>query len=105
MKIFSVPCQFGQSTANVTFYLGKPEGIHHPIHFQAAWLSDVKGGQVPQKIMDAIQKLKELAEKNGVSFEDLAIYAMKSATGASTDEYNQDYETIIEQADNPDENV
>ncbi|AZL15243.1 DUF2610 domain-containing protein [Rickettsiales endosymbiont of Stachyamoeba lipophora] len=78
VKKFSVPCIFGNQTSPFTIYIGNPEGTHHPLHFQADWLSKERGGQIPPEVMDSIGKLKDLAEKNGVSFEDLCVYAISS---------------------------
>lgn len=79
MKKFTINCQFGGSTGNFTVYIGKPEGAHHPLHFQADWLSKERGGTIPQKVMDSLAKLKEISEKNNVSFEELCEYALQAA--------------------------
>jgi hypothetical protein len=79
MKKFSVPCFFNGAKSPFTIYLGAPEEGHHPLHFQSDWLSKERGGQIPAEIMDCIQKLKELAIKNNVSFEELCVYALDSA--------------------------
>ncbi|MBN8828175.1 MAG: DUF2610 domain-containing protein [Sphingobacteriia bacterium] len=78
MKKFTVPCNFGGQVAPFTIYIGAPEDKHHPLHFQADWLSKERGGQIPQEVMDSISKLKEIADRNGVSFEDLCVYAISS---------------------------
>lgn len=82
MKKFTVPCNFNGVKAPFTIYIGEPEAQHHPLHFQADWLSKERGGQIPQEVMDSIAKLKDLAEKNNVSFEELCVYAL----GAASDE-------------------
>ncbi len=79
MKKFTINCQFGGSTGNFTVYIGNPEGEHHPLHFQADWLSKERGGTIPQKVMDSLAKLKEISEKNNVSFEELCEYALRAA--------------------------
>jgi hypothetical protein len=79
MKKFTVPCDFGGSKAPFTIYIGSPEEKHHPLHFQADWLSKERGGTIPAEVMDSIAKLKDLAEKNNVSFEDLCVYALGAA--------------------------
>lgn len=78
VKKFSVNCDFGGSSSPVTFYIGKPEGDHHPIYFQADWLSKERGGTVPPQIMQSLQSLKEIAKKHGISFEELCEYALQS---------------------------
>jgi hypothetical protein len=79
MKKFTINCQFGGQTAPFTVYIGNPESKHHPIHFQADWLSKERGGNVPAEVMNSLQKLLELAQKNNVPFEDLCTYALEAA--------------------------
>lgn len=78
MKRFKIPCVFEGSTSPVTFYIGNPEKEHHPIQFQADWLSKERGGTVPPDIMQSLEELKVLSEKNGVPFEELCSYALES---------------------------
>lgn len=80
MKKFTIPCNFGGTKSPFTVYIGEPEPRHHPLHFQNDWLSKERGGSIPGEVMDAIAKLKELAEKNGVPFEDLCVYALQVAS-------------------------
>lgn len=77
MKKFTVPCAFGSATAPFTIYIGSPEPQHHPVHFQAEWLTKHRGGVIPGKVMDSIGRLYELAKKNNVPFEELCVYALK----------------------------
>lgn len=79
MKKFTVPCYFGATKSPFTIYIGEPEDKHHPLHFQADWLSKERGGTIPSEVMDSIAKLKELADKNNVSFEELCVYALTAA--------------------------
>lgn len=79
MRKFTVPCNFNGVQAPVAIYIGEPKSDHHPIHFQADWLSKERGGTVPQEIMDSLADLKKLAEENGVSFEELCVYALEAA--------------------------
>lgn len=79
MKKFNVPCDFNGTSSPFTIYIGDPEGQHHPLHFQAEWLSKERGGTIPAAVMTSIAKLKELADKNNVSFEDLCVYALGAA--------------------------
>ncbi len=79
MKKFSVNCDFGGQIAPFTIYIGQPEPSHHPLHFQADWLSKQRGGTIPAEVMDAITKLQELASKNNVLLEELCVYALGSA--------------------------
>jgi hypothetical protein len=88
MKKFSVNCDFGGQSSPFAVYIGVPEGSHHPLHFQADWLSKNRGGTIPQEFMDAISKLKTIAEKNNVSLEELCVYALGAAQQEQEDGSN-----------------
>lgn len=79
MKKFAINCNFGGKMSPFTVYIGNPEGDHHPLQFQAEWLSKERGGTIPAEVMQSLAKLKEVADKNGVSFEELCTYALQSA--------------------------
>jgi len=79
MKKFTINCDFGGQMAPFAIYIGEPEPGHHPLHFQADWLSKQRGGTIPEEVMDAISKLKELADKNNVSLEELCVYSLGAA--------------------------
>ena len=79
IKKFSVPCDFNGQRSPFTIYIGDPEANHHPLQFQSSWLSKERGGSIPPEVMDSVAKLKALAEKNKVSFEDLCVYALGTA--------------------------
>lgn len=79
MRKFAVNCSFNGQIAPFVVFVGDPEPQHHPLHFQADWLGKNRGGQIPQQVMDAIAQLKDIAVKNGVSFEDLCVYALGMA--------------------------
>lgn len=78
MKKFTINCDFGGQMSPFTIFIGEPESEHHPLHFQADWLSKQRNGTIPSQVMDAIAKLKELADKNNVSLEELCVYALGS---------------------------
>jgi hypothetical protein len=86
MKKFSIPCDFGGTTAPFTIYIGNPEPKHHPLHFQAEWLSKNRGGTIPGDIMESLQKLFTLSLKNNVSFEELCVYALSENDNKSDEE-------------------
>lgn len=86
MKKFTVPCNFGGVKSPFTIYIGNPEDKHHPLHFQADWLAKERGGNIPTEVMDSIAKLKDLADKNNVSFEELCVYALGAAAQQREDE-------------------
>jgi hypothetical protein len=79
MKKFTINCSFGGATSPFTVYIGNPDPKHHPIHFQSDWLAKERGGNIPQEVMDSLQKLLDLSIKNNVSFEELCTYALKAA--------------------------
>lgn len=77
-KKFTINCDFGGQMSPFAIFIGQPEKGHHPLHFQADWLSKTRGGMIPPEVMDAVTQLQELAEKNGVALEDLCVYALGS---------------------------
>ncbi|RYE05783.1 MAG: DUF2610 domain-containing protein [Rickettsiaceae bacterium] len=76
MKMFNINCDFNGQMAPFPIYIGQPEGSHHPAKFQANWLSSEKQGMIPTSVMEALTKLKEVADKNSVLLEDLCVYAL-----------------------------
>lgn len=76
MKKFTINCDFGGQMSPFAIYIGKPKKGHHPLHFQADWLSKARGGMIPGEVMEAVTQLQELAEKNGLSLEELCVYAL-----------------------------
>jgi hypothetical protein len=88
MKKFTINCDFGGQMAPFAIYIGEPEPGHHPLHFQADWLSKQRGGTIPEEVMNAIAQLKDLADKNNVSLEELCVYSL----GAAQQEVSQDSE-------------
>ena len=91
MKKFTVPCDFNGVKSPFTIYVGSPKEDHHPIQFQSDWLSKERGGTVPQDVMESLSQLRDIANKNGVSFEDLCVYALGAAQQeSSTDEDTSD---------------
>ena len=75
-KEFEFDCDFGGQRAKFKFYIGTPQEGHHPLQFQAKWLSDERGGTIPDDVMKAISQLNDLAKKNGVPLPDLCVYAL-----------------------------
>ena len=76
----NVPCGFNGQVSEVAIFVGDPENKHHPIHFQAKFIQEVKGGMVPPAIMESLEKLQKLSVENGVPFQELCQYALKSMT-------------------------
>jgi hypothetical protein len=81
MKKFTIPCDFSGQKAPFNIYVGEPDPNKHPLQNQAYWLATERGGTVPPEVMDSFQKLHDIAKENGVSFEELCVYALGSASG------------------------
>ena len=81
MKKFTIPCDFGGQKAPFNIYVGEPEPSKHPLQHQAHWLSVERGGTIPAEVMDSFQKLHDIAKENNVSFEELCVYALGTASG------------------------
>jgi hypothetical protein len=81
MKKFTIPCDFGGQKAPFNIYIGEPSAKRHPLYYQSQWLSSERGGTIPSEIMDSFQKLFDISRENGVSFEDLCVYALGTADG------------------------
>ena len=99
VKKFTIPCDFGGVSAPFSIYIGNPEPQHHPLHFQAEWLTKNRGGNIPSDVMDSVAKLFELSKKNNVSFEELCVYALTEEAGKTI--YNQVPEKHDEEAPIP----
>lgn len=82
---FNVPCAFGGQASEVAIYIGAPEAKHNPIYFQSKFIQDVRGGVIPQGVIESLEKLHQLSEENGVAFEELCRYAL-SSLNASADQ-------------------
>lgn len=80
MRRFTVICTFaGGQKWPFHIYVGEPEPSRHPLQNQAHWLSTEKGGTIPQEVMENFEKLHTIAKENGVSFEELCVYALGTA--------------------------
>jgi hypothetical protein len=93
MKKFSINCDFGGQMSPFTIYIGLPKDDHHPLHFQADWLSKQRGGTIPAEVMEAITKLQDLANKNNVLLEELCVYALGSAQEEANAKQEESQET------------
>lgn len=76
IKKFIANCNFSGKKHPVTLYVGDSfEGVH-PLAFQSKWLGEQKGGEIPNDIMDSFSRLKDIADRNKVSFEELCSYVI-----------------------------
>ena len=92
MKRFTIPCAFGIEMYPFHVYVGEPHPDQHPLKFQAAWLTEVRGGTIPDDVLDSFERLAKIAQENNVSFEDLCVYAL--GTAAAEEGKKIDVETI-----------
>ncbi len=89
MRKFVINCDFGGQMSPFTICIGEPELSHHPVQFQADWLSKNRGGNVPSDVMEALGKLQDLSKKNNVSLEELCVYAIGSSQQSKNDSKTQ----------------
>lgn len=106
---FNVPCAFGGQASEVAIFIGSPESKHNPIHFQTKFIQDVRGGVIPQSVLESLEKLQKLSIENGVPFEELCRYALTSISETSgqkqIDNDSQSSETDEGDSDNNDTNA
>ncbi len=76
IKKFTVQCDFKGQNAPFAVYIGNPKGDTHPIHHQDSWLAKERGGNIPNKVKESLQKLYKLSQENGISFPELCAYAV-----------------------------
>lgn len=81
MKKFTIHCDFAGQKAPFNIYVGEPCARRHPLQYQAQWLRTERGGTIPSEVMDSFQKLHDISRENGVSFEELCVYALGTAGG------------------------
>ena len=79
MKRFTVPCDFNAVKYPFHIYIGELSPSTHPLKYQEAWLREVRGGTIPQEVMDSFARLAAIARENNVSYEDLCVYALGTA--------------------------
>lgn len=80
MKKLTLNCKFSSGTSPVSFYIGDSAQDRHPIDFQSKWLAKNYGGKVPEEIMDSLRNLKEISQRNRVSFEELCEYVFEEVS-------------------------
>ncbi|MFP3035551.1 MAG: DUF2610 domain-containing protein [Wolbachia sp.] len=76
IKKFTVQCDFKGQSSPFAIYIGNPKSDTHPIHHQDFWLVKERGGNIPSKVKESLQKLYKLSQENGVSFPELCAYAI-----------------------------
>ena len=78
-KKFTIPCDFGGVKAPFDVYITETPPHIDPLQDQARWLWEERGGKIPEDVRVAFRKLRALAAKNKVSFQDLCVDALKAA--------------------------
>lgn len=76
LKKITIPCNFRSGKMPVTLFIGDPAIGSHPFAFQEKWLSQTRGGTIPEDIIKSFAELKEIADKNRLSFPDLCQYVI-----------------------------
>lgn len=81
MEKFTIPCDRDGQKSSIDIAVGEPCSKRHPLHYQAQWLlTSERRGTIPPEVMDGFQKLHEIAKENGISFEELCVYALGTAS-------------------------
>ena len=76
IKKFTVQCDFKGQSSPFAIYIGNPKSDTHPIHHQDSWLAKERGGNIPSKVKESLQKLYTLSKENGIPFSELCAYAI-----------------------------
>ena len=78
MKKLTVYCKFGEigTFDKFDFYLSESNG-RNPLFFQIWYLTNIRGGMLPQHILTIINELLKLSRESNVSFEELIAYAIR----------------------------
>ena len=104
MRKFSINCEFSGQISPFTVYIGQPKPGNHALDHQAKWLASERQGTIPAEVMDAISKLQELADTNGVLLEELCVYALGNETEEKTAETPNNSENNVDDGATADDN-
>lgn len=80
MKRFTVPITCGTVKSTFHVYIWDWKLNEPPSTAQFAWIEEARGCEVPDNVVEAFQKLYQIARENNVSFSELAVYAMENAS-------------------------
>lgn len=64
MRKLNVPCDFGGRPASFQVWVGRPAPGFHPLHFQAAWLREERGGEISE---EALERIKKAAQRSAAA--------------------------------------
>jgi len=83
MKRFTISADFGGIKYAFYIYITNVKWPKHPLEDQARWLKEVRGGTIPQDVMDTFGRLSKLAHDNNSSFVDVCISELGRARDGS----------------------
>ncbi len=91
VKKFTAKCDFNGEKHPVTLYVGQPSNGSHPLAFQSKWLANSRNGKIPADIMDAFDKISEIAEKHRIAFDELCAYVIEEIKSSDSivEDFNQ----------------
>ena len=84
VKKIVINCDFNGASQAVPFYIGDSALEKNPIGFQSRWLSEEKGGNVPEKLMDSLIKIKKISDEHAVPFDELYDFVVKEIESGKT---------------------
>lgn len=85
IKKFTVQCDFQGQSSPFAIYIGNPKSDSHPVYHQDSWLAKERGGNIPNKVKESLQKLHVLSQENGISFAELCAYAITVVSNSDKD--------------------
>ena len=115
MKRFTVPTDFGGKKYPFHVYVvdhgdgplcksqAEPLDPTEPcvgyagIDDQVLWVRELRGGKIPDDVVDSFQKLYTIAKENNVSFTELTVYALGAATKPDIATTDGQIETIYDE--------
>ncbi|HEX9734402.1 MAG TPA: DUF2610 domain-containing protein [Thermoanaerobaculia bacterium] len=62
VRRWRVPCDFGSRRGTAAVLIGRPAPGFHPLCFQAAWIREQQGGEIPPEVMGRIRELSAAPE-------------------------------------------
>ncbi|MFN5352187.1 MAG: DUF2610 domain-containing protein [Alphaproteobacteria bacterium] len=96
MKKIPIKCTTQNGgTVEHDIYIEKPRAGSNPVQFQQSFLSKEKGINIPKDVIESLAKLLEIAEKHGVSFEDLCVYSIEAAKQQQTEKNSEKDEKSV----------
>ena len=75
---FTLPTNIGGNITPYTFFIGQPESGRHPLYYQSEHVTNDKFGSVPAEVMQAIENIMNLAEKNNMRADEFMLAVIES---------------------------